>query len=456
MIKKHSYLLLVLVVVFRISGGMFAQEEEPPTDDLGNVSDAFQENFFEGLKQKGIENYELALTALRKAEMAAKGDKENIAVVRFEMGKNYAYLKQFEDAERMYNQVLESMGERLDVLEALYDVYYQQQNYNAAIPLVEKLTKYDTDYKEDLANLYHLTGQYDKALEILDELDEDWGESVLRNALRRQIYKVTGNTEGAITNLEDKIDKNPKKEQDYLNLIFLYSEQGDTKKAYETAQELLKNQPDSELVHLALYKFYLDDGEMEKALHSMEVVFSSNEIDKDSKYRVLGDFIGFANQNPGYENRLEAIVGSFSEENSGQVYEQLGLYYLAKEQKDKALQFYEKGMAIDQDNYSLVKNTLLLQIEFKKYSEAARASTEALEIFPAQPLLYLVNGVANIELEKLDIAIESMETGIDYLIDDLKMEKDFYEQLSIAYLKKGNEAKAASFAKKASEINIAN
>jgi len=454
--KKHSYLLLVLVVLFQISGGMFAQEEEPPTDDLGNVSDAFQENFFEGLKQKGIENYELALTALRKAEMAAKGDKENIAVVRFEMGKNYAYLKQFEDAERMYNQVLESMGERLDVLEALYDVYYQQQNYNAAIPLVEKLTKYDTDYKEDLANLYHLTEQYDKALEILDELDEDWGESVLRNALRRQIYKVTGNTEGAITNLEDKIDKNPKKEQDYLNLIFLYSEQGDTKKAYETAQELLKNQPDSELVHLALYKFYLDDGEVEKAVHSMEVVFSSNEIDKDSKYRVLGDFIGFANQNPGYENRLEAIVGSFSEENSGQVYEQLGLYYLAKEQKDKALQFYEKGMAIDQDNYSLVKNTLLLQIEFKKYSEAARASTEALEIFPAQPLLYLVNGVANIELEKLDIAIESMETGIDYLIDDLKMEKDFYEQLSIAYLKKGNEAKAASFAKKASEINIAN
>ncbi len=454
--KKHSYLLLVLVVLFQISGGMFAQEEEPPTDDLGNVSDAFQENFFEGLKQKGIENYELALTALRKAEMAAKGDTENIAVVHFEMGKNYAYLKQFEDAERMYNQVLESMGERLDVLEALYDVYYQQQNYNAAIPLVEKLTKYDSDYKEDLANLYHLTEQYDKALEILDELDEDWGESVLRNALRRQIYKVTGNTEGAITNLEDKIDKNPKKEQDYLNLIFLYSEQGDTKKAYETAQELLKNQPDSELVHLALYKFYLEDGEVEKALQSMEVVFSSNEIDKDSKYRVLGDFIGFANQNPGYENRLEAIVGSFSEENSGQVYEQLGLYYLAKEQKDKALQFYEKGMAIDQDNYSLVKNTLLLQIEFKKYSEAARASTEALEIFPAQPLLYLVNGVANIELEKLDIAIESMETGIDYLIDDLKMEKDFYEQLSIAYLKKGNEAKAASFAKKASEINIAN
>ena len=55
--------------------------EEQPTDDLGNVTDAFQENFFEALKQKGIENYELALDALRKAEKAAKGDPKLEAVV---------------------------------------------------------------------------------------------------------------------------------------------------------------------------------------------------------------------------------------------------------------------------------------------------------------------------------------------------------------------------------------
>lgn len=457
MTRKHAHILLVIFGMLLFPGIVVSQEDdETPTDDLGNVSDAFQENFFEGLKQKGIENYELALTALRKAEMAAKGDAENIAVVHFEMGKNYSKLKQFEDAKMMYTQVMESQGERLDVLEALYDVYYEQQDYKAAIPLVEKLTKYDSDYKEDLANLYHRTEQYEKALMLLDELDEDWGESALRNALRRQIYKVTGNTEGAITNLEDKIDKNPKKEQDYLNLIFLYSEQGKTEKAFDTAKELLKNQPDSELVHLALYKFYLDAGDIEKALNSMDVVFSSSEVDKDSKYRVLGDFIGFANDNPGYEAQLVAIVDKFSTENSGQVYEQLGNYFIVKDQKEKALQFYEKGMAIDPDNYSLVKNTLLLQIEFRKYEEAARNSTGSLEIFPAQPLLYLINGVANIEIDQLDQAIESLETGVDYLLDDLKMEKDFYEQLSIAYSKKGNDTKAAAFSKKASEINIAN
>jgi tetratricopeptide (TPR) repeat protein len=434
----------------------YAQEAEAPTDDLGDVSDAFQENFFEALKQKGIENYELALEALKKASLAAKGNTENIAVVNFEMGKNLALLKQYEEAESKFKQVLESTSNKLEVMESLYDVYYQQRNYEAAIPLVQQLIKFDPDYKEDLANLYNFTQQYDKALSLLDELDESWGENTYRDALRRQIYKVTGNAEGAINNLEVKIDKNPKNERDYLNLIFLYSEQGDSEKAFRTAEDLLKQQPNSKLVHLALYKFYLERGETEKALNSMDVVFGANQIDQESKYRVMGDFIGFVNTNPAFESKLEAVVEKFGNENSGEVYEKIGLYFVGKGQKEKALKFYEMGVSRDADNYSLIKNTLLLQIDFKKYPEAAKLSRDALEIFPAQALLYLLNGVAETELSNYDIAIENMETGIDYLFDDLKMEKDFYDRLSIAHDRKGNAMKAAAYRKKAMEINIAN
>ena len=64
-------MLLLGIVLFPMT--TYAQEiETPPTDDLGNVSDAFQENFFEALKQKGIENYELALIALEKAKKAGR------------------------------------------------------------------------------------------------------------------------------------------------------------------------------------------------------------------------------------------------------------------------------------------------------------------------------------------------------------------------------------------------
>ena len=451
---KNIFLLIFCGILF-FPFQTFAQElGDAPTDDLGNVSDAFQENFFEALKQRAIENHELALEALVKAEKAAKKDPENVAAVNFQIAKNLVSVRRLEDAEPYFDLVLKSQGDRLDVMEALYDLYYRQRNYQKAIPLVKRLIEKDADYKEDLANLFHKTKQYDDALLLLDELDESWGETTYRNALRRQIYSVTGNSEGAISNLEGKIDKNPKKEQDYLNLIFLYSEQGDPQKAFNTAKELLKNNPKSELVHFALYKFYLDEGNTKEAIASMKTVFGSSKVSKENQYKVLGDFIQFVNANPSYERELEKTISLFSDSDNGQVYEKVGDYYISKDRKADALKFYEKGIKNDPDNFSLLKNTLLLQIDFQQYTDAVSLSKEGIEIFPSQPLLYLVNGVANIALQNTNDAIESLETGLDYILENPIIERDYYEQLQIAFTLKGDTKNANKYAKRAAEIQL--
>ena len=458
--NKSHILFLFLFGILLLPKQVVAQETEPiaeqPTDDLGNVTDAFQENFFEALKQKGIENYELALNALRKAEKATDNDPKLEAVVAFEKAKNLTELKQFEEAEASFKEVLKTEPKRLDVLESLYDLYYQKNDYNAAIPLVEQLVEFDEDYKEDLANLYSRTRQFDKAIAVLDDLDETLGESDYRNALRAQIYRETGDTEGQIENLETRIDKNPEKEQEYLGLIYLYSEEGNIEKAFATAKELLKNQPNSKQVHLALYKFYLDENNTDEAFKSMNIVFSADEIEKENKYKVLSDFIGFVEKNPQYEAELENVVENFSETNTGKIYEQLGGYYNSKGEKETALTFYEKGIKDDPDNFSLLKNTLLLQIDLKKYEAAQQLSSDGLAIFPAQPLLYLINGVAHNKLKNSDEAIESLNSGLDYLFDNATMEQDFYKQLQQAYTLKGDTQKAAEYAKKASQIKLTN
>jgi len=452
----NTYLLLLFIGLLFYPMTSVAQEIEEPTDDLGNVSDSFQENFFEALKQKGIENYELAIEALKKAEAAAKGDSKAKAVVYFEMGKNQKHLKLYDAAEENFKKVMETEGDRMDVMEALYDLYYQEKDYDAAIPLVLKLIEIDTDYKEDLANLYSRTKQFDKALEVLDELDTILGESNYRDALRSQIYRQTGNASGQIEVLEDKIVKNPKKEQDYLNLIYLYSEEGNTTRAYQTARELLQNNPQSELVHLALYKFYLDDGKIDEAIRSMKRVFGSQQIDKPEKFKVLGDFIRFVDSNPTYEKELSSVITLFSGGNDSQVFEKLGTYYVGIGKKKEALNLYEKGIVLDPDNFSLLKNTLLLQIDFEKFEEAAKLSAEGMEVFPAQSLIYLLNGVANNGLQKTDLAIESLEAGIDYLFDNVQMERDFYNQLAIAYTLKGNMEKANLYTDKALNLKDPN
>jgi len=425
-------------------------------DDLGQVTDAFQEEFFEALKQKGIENYELALSALDRAEKAALGNEEQLAVIGFEKAKNLTQLKRYQEAELSLLQVLETTGNRLDVMEALYNVYYQQRDYEKAIPLVKELVKEDEDYKEDLVNLYFNTKRYDEALELLDDLDESWGDSVYRDTLRRRIYSITGNSEGAIDNLESKIDKNPKNEQDYLNLIYLYSQEGNTQKAFELAEQLLKEIPSAKKAHLAMYKHYLEQNQVDKAISSMKEVFGASDIPKESKFKMLSDFLEFVSMHPEHEPTLNEILPTAAQGGDGSFFESLGMFFVKKGNPTMALELYERGVAMDSDNYNLIKNTLLLQIDNKMFQKAADLSESSLAIFPAQPLLYLLNGVANNGLGKSDNAITNLEMGLDFLLDDPKMERDFYLQLSEAYNKKGNVSKSQQYKEKASQLQISN
>jgi predicted Zn-dependent protease len=111
---------------------------------------------------------------------------------------------------------------------------------------------------------------------------------------------------------------------------------------------------------------------------------------------------------------------------------------------------------MDADNFTVLKNVLLLDIDLGHYQEAASKSKTALLKFPSQPLLYLVNGVALNKLNRAEEAIESLETGLDYIIDDPKMEADFYKQLSLSHTSLNNTVKAKTFSDKAKQLESTN
>ena len=204
-LKHIVTVLLILGGLFAPSGIVAQQIQATALGEPQEVSDAFLESFYEALKQKSIENYALAITALEKAQKESGGNLQADAIVFFEFAKNQIKLQQYNQAEINLEKVLRQEPENQDDLETLYDLYYLTRAYSKAIVLVEKLIAFDQDYKEDLANLYLRTKQYQKALLLLDELDVSWGESAYRSALRKQIYRQTGNTQGAINNAEKNV-----------------------------------------------------------------------------------------------------------------------------------------------------------------------------------------------------------------------------------------------------------
>ena len=83
---------------------------------------------------------------------------------------------------------------------------------------------------------------------------------------------------------------------------------------------------------------------------------------------------------------------------------------------------------------------------FHKYSQ------KAIDLFPAQPYAYLTKG-KSLQIQKKDQdAIDILESGIDFVIDNPSLESEFYETMAKAYDGLGNAAKAQEYRTKAKKV----
>ena len=433
---------------------LFAQEQdslaiaknEVSKDDLGNVTDKFQTYFFEALTQKAIENYEKAISALEKCQNL----RPNEPVVWFELGKNYKALEQYTQAENYLKKTLSVKPSDQHVLVELFDVYFQTQNFSEAIPTAKKLSAFDVNYYEDLANLYLLTKDYKKALEALDVIDKKQGPSEYRENLRRKIYIESDDKKGQVAYLENKIENDPDNKQNYLNLIYFYSQTGNVKQAYQVAQKLQQIHPEAAEAHLALYKIYTEEDKLEEAVNSMKIVLNSETISADIKQKVVRDFMAFVQKNPQFEGQLVSVLGeelSHGEQSN----KQLAEYYIGKDNA-KAIQYFEKSLAENPSDFESIKKLLLLQIQEQNYKDALALSERTLAVYPTQPIIYLLQGVSFNNTEQYKKAEESLLTGLDFLIENPQMETDFYQQLIIAYKALQNTEAVKKYQQKAASL----
>ncbi len=92
--------------------------------------------------------------------------------------------------------------------------------------------------------------------------------------------------------------------------------------------------------------------------------------------------------------------------------------------------------------FSTLKEILTQELGANQFLDLEKDSKEGLDLFPAQPFVYLMHGKALNKLKKYNEAIPYLKNGLDYVIDDNTIEADFYEELSLSYkgLRKNTES----------------
>ena len=113
---------------------LFSQVEP---DTIALAQDEFQENFYESLKQKGIENYDKAILSFEKCLTF----NENDPAIHFELGKNYLQIKNYTQAETSFQKATQLVPTNKWYWDGLYQVYFKTRQYNKGIEVLEKIIK---------------------------------------------------------------------------------------------------------------------------------------------------------------------------------------------------------------------------------------------------------------------------------------------------------------------------
>ena len=418
------------------------------TDAIALADDDFQNSFYESLLQKGIENYDKAITALEKCN---KLQPEN-DVVFFEMGKNYLAQKKYKDAYDYFEKAVKINPKNQWYWVGMYDVCYETKDFNQAIVIVTKLIEFKKSYKEDLVSLYMNTQQFDKALTLINELNDTIGKTDQRENYKAQILRESKYQNAEMENLIAQIKKFPKEESNYIALIFLYSENNQEDKALEITKQLEKEIPTSDWAQVSLFKHHLNNNDGVSGVQSMNKVFASAKIDSKIKHRMLNEFLIFIKDKPEFDKDLEKAISYFDSDKEVKVAKEIAKFYHNKSDWDKAIKYYEMYLRNNSEDFETQLLLLEVYTEKQDFATVAKRAENLQELYPSQPQFYYYAGLAFNQLLQYKKAKDALEAGIDYVLDDKALEINFNIQLGEAWAGLGDQKKKEAYFLKADAL----
>lgn len=107
-----------------------------------------------------------------------------------------------------------------------------------------------------------------------------------------------------------------------------------------------------------------------------------------------------------------------------------------------------KNIEVVDDPVDQLRSKIEKLLANSQFDELSAVSKEALDTYPLQPYFYYAFGSSLNNKGNPNKAIEVLESGLDYLLDDLQLTNNMYRELSKAYASIGNNQKASEYLNK--------
>jgi tetratricopeptide (TPR) repeat protein len=252
--------------------------------------------------------------------------------------------------------------------------------------------------------------------------------------------------------LEEAIKKNPKVEQNYIDLIVLYTSFNQEDKAFEVAKLLEKEIPNSDWAHVSLVKFHLNNNDGDNASKSMFKILDNDRMDLKIKHRVFNEFLIFAYKNPAYLKDIDKAIPYFDIDREINVAKELAKFFWNKNDLEKTVYYFEKGLKKNPEDVDAMELYLEALIQKQDYQLVTRRADDYLELFPTQSDFYFYSGLGYNQLKEFKKAKSILENGLDFVIENKVLEANFYKQLIISCENLNDNAKKELYNNKLKQL----
>jgi len=218
-------------------------------------------------------------------------------------------------------------------------------------------------------------------------------------------------------------------------LAELYLLNNKKEKAFELFKAISIISPHNGRLYLTLADYHRERGDTDSSYINLKLAFNSKTLNIESKIRVMLSYYELMDKGEKLKNQAfelaEILINTHPESlKSRAVFADL-LYI--DNQYQKAKEQYLIILQTDRSKNAIWNQVLFIQAEQGDFEGILKTSEGALEYFPTDPLFYYFNGLANRYFENYNQAIISLETGIEFVVENQKLLLQLFALLADIY-----------------------
>jgi tetratricopeptide (TPR) repeat protein len=413
--------------------------------------------FIDANKEKLLGNYNQALQLFS----TVLSRDPNYAAAYYEIARINQVIKKINEAIIYAKKAIELSPDNIWYRILLSDLYTSNQQFKEATAVWEEIVKRNPDkveYLYDWANAYIFENNLQEALKVYDLIEKKIGITEEISIQKHKIYLSLNKFSKAVETLEKLSAQYPQNVSYIAMIAELYMSKKMYDNAYVCYKKILDIAPQDKYINNSLAGYYREIGDKEKSYLSLKKGFANPNLDIDTKINILLSYYTVTEIYDNLKNQAfeltEILVNTHP--NDPKSYSILADFLYRDKKYEQAREALRKVNSLDNSRYPIWETLLIIESELNDTSALIREGETAIQLFPEQPLLYLITGIGYYRNGQIEKALSLLQKGVTFVIDNDKLLLQFYTYLGDLYFKNNQFDKSFSTFKKALLIDPEN